>query len=183
MIAIPVWRVGMLDLPTLDEDRPPESHSNVVDARGASAGSGAKDVARFHCPTKTSRALSVSSVITSSTSGFPKARIEHVVRDVDQQVQTDNEAGENNRHAHDDRVVTSDDRCDEVLGDSRDGEDVLDDERARHHRPEHRPCDSDHGHERVFEGMYADDAPPRKTLRARHTDIVALEGFDHHSAQ
>jgi hypothetical protein len=95
------------------------------------------------------------------------------VDDVGEQVDQDDEEGEHERRPLDDRVVACRHRVHEEPADARNGEDVLDQNRAADQEREIDAEDDDERNDRVAEDVPAQDGEPADPLDPRGVDEVA----------
>src|SRR5436190_9169393 len=98
-----------------------------------------------------SRARGLSGAPPISASAVADAGIEPAIEDVGEEVEEDHEAGEHERHRHDDRRVVREDRADQERADPGHAENLFGDDRAAEDRRHLERDECHHGDERVPE--------------------------------
>src|SRR5216684_4218696 len=112
----------------------------------------------------------------------PDARVDHGVKDVDEQVDDDDHRAAQDDDALDDREIAEGDALIEQPPDARPGEHDLHHDGDIDHDDEVDPGQGEHRYERVLEGVLGDHQGLRQPLEAGELDVFRTQHIEHRRA-
>src|SRR5437588_12876935 len=146
--------------------------------RGVSAGSpSSQDVC------ERSSSVGTCGVLSSLMASVPYARVNESVANVNRQVEYEHRDGDEGDDADNQRLVAVQVRVDEIVAESRHGEDALDDDGAGDEYGERGAGERDDRQESAAQRVVDNHLALAEALRARRADIVRAQHFEHPGAR
>src|SRR5580704_9659306 len=136
----------------------------------------------FRHTSKPARVLRGRPPIGTATSTVGDAWVKPAIDDVCQQVESNDETGEHERHRHDDRRVIGENCRDQQRADARDTEDLFGDDGAAEHRGHLQRNQRHHRDQCIANHVLDDDLALVEALRARCRHVVEADDVKYRGA-